>query len=149
MSEQPRFLRLIVAGVDGSKGAREALRWAAGLAAATGAVVVAVHVLTYNRELFRDITPDTMRTWRRDLERELHSTWIEPLTATGVKHRSLLIESDSTAEGLLAVATQEHADAIVVGTRERGGIAGRMLGSTSYKLSHNARQAVVIVPRVH
>jgi nucleotide-binding universal stress UspA family protein len=57
--ERPAF-RLVLVGVDGSDGAHRALRWTARLAQATAATVLAVHVLTYNREFARDLTLDTM-----------------------------------------------------------------------------------------
>lgn len=146
MTDRAPFLRLIVVGVDGSDGARQAVEWTSQLASVTGASVLAVHVLTYNRELMRDITPDTMRTWRRDLERDLETTWIAPLTTAGNDHRTELLEADSPAQGLLDVADREHADVLIVGSRGHHGIAGRVLGSTSYKLAHHAHQPVVVVP---
>lgn len=146
MTDRAPFLRLIVVGVDGSVGARHAVEWASQLASISGATVLAVHVLTYNRELMRDITPDTMRTWRRDLERDLESTWIAPLTTAGGEHRTELVEADSAAEGLLNVAGREDADVLIVGSRGHSGIAGRLLGSTSFKLAHHAHQPVIVVP---
>ena len=142
----PAFLRLVMVGADGSAGARPALEWTAAIASATGAAALAVHVLTYNRELVRDLTLDTMRTWRRDLDHELHTAWIAPLSAAGIDHQALLIEADSPAVGLLEAADAEHADLLVVGTKGHGGVAGRVLGSTGYKLTHHAHCPVVVVP---
>lgn len=142
----PGFLRLLVVGVDGSDGSRHALDWAARLAAATGAEVLAVHVLTYNRELVRDFTLDTMRTWRRELETDVRTRWVEGLAAHDVKYRSQLSEHDSPAAGLLEVADRESADLLVVGAKGHGNIAGRILGSVSYRVTHGAHQPVVVVP---
>src|SRR5690606_25434368 len=110
VSDDASFLRFLVVGVDGSGGSRRALRWAAQLAETTGAEILAVHVLTYTHELFRDVTPDTMRTWRRELQDELRSSWVEPLAAGAVPHRTLIVEADSAAGGLLATADREAAD---------------------------------------
>lgn len=140
------FLGIIVVGVDGSSGSRDALEWAARLAHVTGSRVLAAHVLTYDRELLGDITLDTMRNWRRDLERDFRTKWIETLVAAEVDHDCELIEADSPAEGLLDLADRVHADALVVGSRGRGGLVGRVLGSTSYKLTHHAHRPVVVVP---
>ena len=140
------FLRLIVVGVDGSEGATQALRWAADLAASVGTTVLAVHVLTYDRALIRDLTPDTMHTWRRDLEQELKITWAKPLVMASVEHRTLLVEADSPADGLTEVSQREGADLVVVGNKGHGSISGRMLGSTSYKLTHHARRPILVVP---
>lgn len=138
--------RLVVVGADGSDGSRRALSWSAGLATATGAKVVAVHVLTYSRELLRDVTPDTMRRWRRDLGDDLRARWCEPLVVADVEHRSVVVEGDSPAVGLLDTADEENADLLVVGANGHGGFADRVLGSVSYRVTHRARQPVVVVP---
>jgi nucleotide-binding universal stress UspA family protein len=122
------------------------MEWAGRLAASNDASIRAVHVLTYNHELLRDLTPDTMTTWRRDLERELKSAWVEPLLHHEVLHRCTLIEDESAAAGLIRAADREQADLIVVGARGHSSLAGRVLGSTSYSLTHHARRPVVVVP---
>jgi nucleotide-binding universal stress UspA family protein len=139
-------LGLLIAGVDGSDGSRRALQWAAQLASATGSTVLAVHVLTYNAELARDVSLDTMRTWRRDLERDLRSRWTEPLTSHGIDTRSIVVESESVAQGLLEIADRERAALLIVGAKGRGGVAGRVLGGVTYRVTHRARQPVVVVP---
>jgi nucleotide-binding universal stress UspA family protein len=146
MSDARRFLQVILVGTDGSDGAMRAMEWAARLAQASDASVRAVHVLTYNRELLRDITLDTMTTWRRDLEHELRSTWVAPLVDQGVPHRCALIEDESSAAGLIHAADREQADLIVVGARGHSSLASRVLGSTSYSLTHHARRPVIVVP---
>ena len=141
-----RFLQVILVGTDGSPGAMRAMKWAARLATASDASVRAVHVLTYNRELLRDITPDTMTTWRRDLERDLQSQWVTPLSDLGVPHRCVVVEDESPATGLIRAADREQADLIVVGANGHGTLAGRLLGSTSYSLTHRAQRPVIVVP---
>lgn len=131
MSADASFLQTMIVGVDGSDGSGRALELAARLAQVSNARVLAVHVLTYNRELFPDLTLDTMRSWRLDLERDLRTDWIAPLASAGVDHDCELLEADSPAEGLLDVAERETADVLVVGSRGRGGLVGRALGSTS------------------
>lgn len=141
-----QFLSKLVVGVDGSDGSRAALTWTADLAKSADAEVVAVHVLTYNQEFVRDLSLDTLRTWRRDLRRDLETAWTDPLRAAGVGYRCLVVEDDSPAAGLLAVAAREQADIFVVGTRGRGKMTGRVLGGVSYRLLHHADQPVVVVP---
>jgi nucleotide-binding universal stress UspA family protein len=141
-----QFLGRLLVGVDGSDGSRRAVEWTARLAATTGADVTAVHVLTYDRALLRDLSLDTIRTWRIELQRDLESSWTDPLRAAGVAHRCLLVEDDSPAAGLLAVAERERADLLVVGARGRGSLAGRVLGGVSYRLVHHADRPVVVVP---
>lgn len=148
MTDWPALpFRLVVAGVDGSDAARRALEWTAVLAAATDAEVVAAHVLTYDREFERDLTLDTMRTWRRELEHDLRAAWTEPLRAVPpIRFRSVLVEASSPTDGLLDIARREHADLIVVGARGHGTFAGRVIGGVSYRLAHHATQPVVVVP---
>jgi nucleotide-binding universal stress UspA family protein len=144
-SPDGRF-RLLMVGVDGSDGSRRALEWAAGFSKATGAQVLAVHVLTYSREFIRDVMPDTMRTWRRELEADLRLRWLQPLVVAGVEHSALVIEGDSPAEALLDLADGEQVDMVVVGARGHGGLADRVLGGVSYRITHRARRPVVVVP---
>jgi nucleotide-binding universal stress UspA family protein len=144
--EPDDFIRLVLVGVDGSEGSRHAVEWAARLAAVTGSEVLALHVLTYNRELLRDISVDTMRTWRRDLERDLRSKLVAPLVARDVAHRIEIVEHDSPAGGLIEVGEREGADLVVVGAKGRANLGGRLLGSVSYRMTHGAHRPVVVVP---
>lgn len=105
-----------------------------------------MHVLTYSRELLHDVMPETMRTWRRDLETDLRTLWVEPLVAADVRHRAMVVEGESPATGLLEVADREGADVVIVGARDHGGIADRVLGGVSYRVTHRAHQPVVVVP---
>ncbi len=140
------FLQVILVGTDGSESALRAMDWAARLARASDASVRAVHILTYDRELARDLSMDTMTTWRRDLGRELKTTWVAPLLQHGVPHRSVLVEDESPALGLIHTADREQSDLIVVGAKGHSSFASRVLGSTSYTLTHQARRPIVVVP---
>jgi nucleotide-binding universal stress UspA family protein len=139
-------LGLLVVGADGSDGSRRALEWAAIVSEETDSQVLAVHVLTYYRELLRDVTPDTMRTWRRDLEEQLRTRWVEPLITRGIDLRTVVVEGESPAEGLLEIADSERADLVIVGAKGHGGFADRLLGGVSYRVTHRSRQPVVVVP---
>lgn len=146
MSDDPGLLRVLLVGVDRSDGSRRALEWAAQLAVTVGARVVAVHVLTYNHEFVRDLTPDTMRTWRRELQQELETGWVGALTEREVEHRCLLVEGDSPAAGLLEAVDREDADVLIVGANGHGNLAGRVLGGVSYRVTHRSSRPVVVVP---
>src|SRR4051794_2404280 len=135
----------IAVGVSGTPGSSRALEWGARLAAISGADVVAVHVLTFNHEMLRDITLDTMRTWRRDLRHDLEGPWTSPLRAMGINHRCVLIEADTIAAGLLDVCRSEHADLLVVGHED--GPMSRIRGSTGRRLAYHPSVPVVVVPQ--
>jgi nucleotide-binding universal stress UspA family protein len=107
---------------------------------------VVAHVLTYSTELRRDASVDTMTTWRRDLRRRLEDEWAKPAHVDGVDVRCELVEDESAAAGLLALADGMSADLIVLGAHSRGNFADRLLGATTYRVSHAARAPVVIVP---
>ena len=139
-------LQLLLVGVDGSDGSRRAVEWAARMARATGASVLAVQVLTYDGEFLRDLTLDTIRTWRRELEHDVKTSWVVPLREAGIAYRCIVVESDSPATGLLEAADRERVDLLVVGAQGHGNLAGRVLGGVSYRLAHRARQPVVVVP---
>jgi nucleotide-binding universal stress UspA family protein len=143
-TDQP--FRLLLVGVDRSEGSRRAVEWASLVARTTGAAVLAAHVLTYNQEFVRDLSLASLRTWRRELEHDLRTRWVDPLTQAGVTFRTEIVEGDAPAQCLLEIADREHADLVVVGARGHGNLSERVLGGVTYRLSHRARQAVVVVP---
>ena len=63
-----------------------------------------------------------------------------------VHHRCTVIEDESPATGLIHVADREQSDVIVFGANGHSTLAGRVLGSTSYSLTHRARRPVIVVP---
>jgi nucleotide-binding universal stress UspA family protein len=136
----------ILVGVDGSDGSMGALEWAAAVAAKTDADVIAAHILTYDREFSRDLTLDTMRPWRRELERDLRTTWTEPLRSANVQHICVVFEADSCARGLVELANRNRADLVVVGANGHGHLTGRVLGGLRDRLIHHARLPLVVVP---
>jgi nucleotide-binding universal stress UspA family protein len=139
-------LRTIVVGLDGSPNASRALAWAVARAEESGASILAVHVLTYSTEFRRDLLLETVTTWRRDLTAQLEGAWTAAARTAGVTARSELVEDDTAAAGLLRAADRCDADLIVLGAKGHGTLADRLLGATTYRVSHAARTPVVIVP---
>jgi len=131
------FTRLVV-GANGTPGSNRAIEWVSALAEAVGSEVVVVHVLTYDHELLRDLTLDTMRTWRRELAQALRTEWAAPLVAAGVPHRCSVVEGETVSEVLSRTAINEGADVIVVGASDHGREISR--------LAHRAKLPVVLVP---
>lgn len=141
-------LATVLVGVNDSLSSHRAVEWVAQLAAVTGSIVVAVHVLTFNEEFIRDgLTVDTMRTWRRDLDVELRDKWLQPLVEAGIDHSHRVVEADSVDAGLLSCAAGSTIDLIVVGASNSGGIVARLLDGATSRLTHRASQPVVVVPR--
>lgn len=135
----------ILVGVNGSRSSGRAAAWARAYADRTRCGVIAVHVLTYSREFVTDLPPIGLTSWRRRLLTELRSCWTEPLQHADIPVQCRIVEDDSVAHGLLASADSERVGLIVLGS-ERQRDFGRLLGSLSYKVSHAARQPVVVVP---
>jgi len=140
-------MRTILVGLDGSTGANRALTWAVERARESDAALLAVHVLTYSTEFGRDLTLDTVTTWRRELETQLRGEWTAPARRAGIAVAVELLEADSAASGLLTASERPDVDLVVLGAQGHANIADRLLGATTYKVSHAAKTPVVIVPR--
>jgi nucleotide-binding universal stress UspA family protein len=140
-------MRTILVGVDESPGAQRALAWATARAHETSDTrLLVAHVLTFSTELRRDAGLETTTLWRRDLERTVRDQWTVAARAAGVDVETVVCEADSPAAGLLSLAGRDAVDLIVLGTHGHGGLADRLLGATTYKVSHAATTPVVIVP---
>jgi len=149
MSQVNSPMGRILVGVDGSAGSAAALRWAARLALAAGAEVVAVHVLDPSAEDVRPLgLPRAIfneADWREAVGEELDATWCEPLARAGVRHRTRVVEG-RPGPCLAEVAGQEHADLVVTGHRGLSGLAELLHGSVSAYLTHHAPCPVAVVP---
>jgi nucleotide-binding universal stress UspA family protein len=135
----------IVAGVDGSSCAQEALRFAveeARLRGATLRVVTAwqVPAMAYSGGFVAPFD-------RREFEQIAEAVGEKALAA--VRPQSAGLDVQRVAhEGQPAHVLLEEArdaDLLVVGTRGHGGFAGLLLGSVSQQCAHHAPCPVVIV----
>ncbi|HKE77209.1 MAG TPA: universal stress protein [Acidimicrobiales bacterium] len=136
-------LRRIVVGVDGSGAARRALAAALTIAEGVGAQVVAVHALGLLDHL--QDPADSDEQWRADVRRRVETTWCAPLLAAGGGHRVELRDGPAP-DVVLAVAQEESAVLIIVGSRGVGAEPTRALGSTSLRLLEASRIPVLVVP---
>ncbi|HET9442487.1 MAG TPA: universal stress protein [Acidimicrobiales bacterium] len=137
-------LRRIVVGVDGSDNAAVAVAWAASLAAATGAEVVAVHALGLLDHLGPG-DPVLAQPHRDEIGLEFEKAWCAPLDEPGVACRKVMRDGPP-ADVLLAEADEVGADLIVVGSRGVGTVAELVLGSTSTQVARRSTRPVTIVP---
>lgn len=148
----------VVVGVDGSAGAREALRWALAEGRLRKAPVRAVHAWTfgyiggsiegdpylgdpfgwYTKALGVDLS-DLHRAAEDLLERALADVGED---ADGVEIERQVVQG-AAAEVLVAAAAP--GDLLVVGSRGHGDFAGLLLGSVSQKCVHHASCPVVVV----
>ena len=119
----------IVVGVDASESARRALRWAAAMASALGARLVAVHAVGL-------------------LEGAGYQSGFDPQAAVDEVARGDAVavsEPGPPDQVLLRVAAREAAHLVVVGHRGVGGSL-RFIGSTSEAVLAATTVPVVVVP---
>ncbi|MFD8815091.1 universal stress protein [Streptomyces sp. NPDC059627] len=135
--------RRVVVGVDGSPSSYAALRWALRYADLVGGVVEAVAVWELQGlygwsgpAVDMDIDAEEARdNMRQELTDVLGADAVSAV-------RSHLVHGNTT-DVLLRAA--EGAEALVVGSRGRGGFARALLGSVSQQVSQHATCPVVIV----
>lgn len=137
---------------DFSPCAEHALRTAVELAKVHGSELALVHVseLPANLPLDTLVTPasgaGTVRVdeyMTRGARRQLDAI-TEPLRRAGFAASAVAVTGD-VAERILALATEVGADALVVGTHGRQGLAHMLLGSVAEKLVRAAPVPVVCV----
>jgi len=132
----------VVAGYDGSPGSERALSWAAREARSRGIVLTVCHawapgfaplpgngaIVAHERQSGERVLADGLRRARN-------------LMGAG-EVRPLLVFGQAVA---VLWERSHDADAIVLGCRGRGGIAGMLLGSVSWQVAGHARCPVVVV----
>jgi nucleotide-binding universal stress UspA family protein len=142
-------MRHILIATDGSDSADRATEAAAKLAKAMGS---RLSILTVGgnlsaeemRQLARaeGNVPDALEALSNQIlwqarEKALHAGVTDVHTQSGW---------GDPAEVIIETARREHADAIVLGRRGRGQLAGLLLGSVSQKVTSLAPCAVIVVP---
>jgi nucleotide-binding universal stress UspA family protein len=141
----------ILVATDGSEGGDRAVDFAARMAAAQGAGLVIVNVVGAN--LPGDILGQVSQAQNAWIHEVLASHSAGALReardrARGIGAADIQLESrdGDPAQAILDLAEDVAAEAIVVGKRGAGRVAGLLLGSVSQKLVSLANRAVVVVP---
>ena len=141
----------IVVGVDGSKTAELAVRWAAVEARRRGAsleLVAAWEVPTSNYGFgLAPITEDVVKGLMQAAEENLGAAIDVVRAEAGDVDVTTRVVEGQPAWALLDVS--EDADLLVVGSRGLGGFRELLLGSVSQQCAHHARCPVVIVRHMH
>ncbi len=138
----------IVVGVEGSGGARAALRWAIKEARHRGAFVdvVTAYTTTYVPSSpdfnYLPLDPIDLEAEVKKMQDTVINTVLETVDAEGVEIKRRMIRGRA-ADTLIA----ESVDAamLVVGSRGRGGFRGLLLGSVSQQIAQHGSCPVVIV----
>jgi nucleotide-binding universal stress UspA family protein len=132
----------VVVGVDGSKESMQALRWAAGTAASTGARIEAVAAWELPATLGWTAAP---QEWdpARDARTVLTNTVDEVFGTDRPTDLQLTVRQGGAARVLLEES--EGALMLVVGSRGHGGFTGMLLGSVSANVAEHATCPVLVM----
>ena len=142
-------MRNIVAATDGSEGANRAVDVAAELAKAFGAKLFIVTIAG-------DLSGEEMRKLAlagKNIGETLEGRSMEILMAAekrtqrfGITDIQLQVGWGDPASSIMQIAAREVAEAIVLGRRGRGRLAGLPLGNVSQKVVSLAPCTVIVVP---
>jgi nucleotide-binding universal stress UspA family protein len=132
-----------VIGVDGSEHGREAIRWIAEVAGATGARVTAVAVAEPGHPIASSAED---ADWQLASERILAHDWAAPLAELGDRFTAVVSRAAPVADVIVDEAETSGADLVVVGARGLGGVTGLRIGGTALAVLHRADRSVVLVP---
>jgi nucleotide-binding universal stress UspA family protein len=122
--------KVVVVGVDETEGSAAAVRFCATASEIVPLDVIAVHALGEDARL--------------PSEAEFEE-WCGPLLRAGCEIRRI-VEDDRAGHLLERIASNEHADAIVIGASRRGAVAARLLGTVVDELAHHTSIPLVVVP---
>jgi nucleotide-binding universal stress UspA family protein len=141
----------IVVGIDGSKHATAALRWAAEEAALRSASLEAVHAWSFVPLATPADAGLVPMAWTESIEMLDATRDAAERTAAdqvrlalGDRHGATVTVIEGAAKDVLLTAAAD-ADLLVVGNQGRGNITSALLGSTSAELADCAPCPVVIV----
>jgi nucleotide-binding universal stress UspA family protein len=149
MNEDAGTNGLIVVGVDGSEGAKAALRFGLDEAKLRQATLRVVHTWQFGYigglgfEGYSPVAEVDFSEVRRAAEGVLDAALHDSVSgADGVGIERRVVEGDAAT---VLVDESRNADLLVVGSRGHGGFAGLLLGSVSQQCAHHAACPVVIV----
>jgi nucleotide-binding universal stress UspA family protein len=134
----------IVVGVDGSKHAQAALKWAGERAHSTGQVVHAVFTWQYPPIDYATI--GTGVSFEEQYDRDARAVVDSYIETAGVPDDVDVVpvtRRGAAAETLLQQA--HHADLLVVGARGREGFAGLLLGSVTTAVAHHTPCPLAVI----
>lgn len=142
----------VLVATDGSEGANRAVDYAAHLAKSRGAELLIAYVIGgygVPDKLFRQFTR-AQQVW---LQEQLESDAKHILTSArerahniGVSVIFLESQSGDVAQSIIEIAREKNAEAIVIGKRGVGRIAGLLLGSVSQKIVSLSPIPVTVIP---
>jgi nucleotide-binding universal stress UspA family protein len=142
-------MRNIVVATDGSDGSGRALKVAAELAKAVAATL-SIMTVSGARPVQEQKQVTRVEGGLADaadaLERRILSDAEQEARSAGVASLKTNLAWGDPAQAIIECVLEKEADALVVGRRGRGQLAGLLLGSVSQKLASLAPCVVIVVP---
>ena len=138
-------MNTLVLGLDPSKGSQAAARWTAGVAADSGARVVAVHVMPRSELWTLGALQVDSKRFVDEMRILLDGTWTAALRKAGIPHTTRLVRGDPAGE-LLRIATRLSATMLVLGAKSHSSAHDLVIGGTVHKIINRSTVPVVLVP---
>jgi nucleotide-binding universal stress UspA family protein len=138
------FQRIVI-GVDGSPGAQRAVQVGAELAAATGARVLAVHVVSNTWLLELGAIQVDTDPLVQNARAHLAGEWTASLRDPGVDYSVELVQGDP-GRVLIEYAESHGAGLIVVGASRHSGLRDELIGGTAHHVVNRSILPVLVVP---
>ncbi|MBP1931279.1 universal stress protein [Ammoniphilus resinae] len=133
--------------VDGSEHAKRALEYAIPIAKAMGDEIILLNVQpnieTVNVKIF--FSKKDVEEYQQQLANEILDPVAKLLEGTGISYRTKIRVGLPKVE-ICEEARKENVRGIVMGSRGVGPVFGKILGSVSYGVVHEAHCPVTIVP---
>ena len=138
----------IVVGMEGSGGAKAALRWALSEARWRSSIVEVVtayaptYVSTAPDFNYVPLDPLDLKSEISQMQERVVNEVLGQVDASGIEIRRTMLKGRPVD---LLIEASHRADVLVVGSRGRGGFRGLLLGSVSQQLAQHATCPLVIV----
>ena len=139
-------MRAIVCAVDESEAIDDVVRVAQALATALGSRLVLVHVAPPTEAPGVSAAPAGQERLREKELADAHALLQGVAGRLAAGDAEQRVELGSPADRIVAIADEEDAALVVIGSRGRGDVKSALLGSVSHGVASKATCPVVIVP---
>jgi nucleotide-binding universal stress UspA family protein len=145
------YERILVA-TDGSTLSKKAVTHAIGLAAATGAVLVALKVVPrYPQAYFEGSIPLNAKEvarieaqWTEEAQKAVDAVQ-KAAQAKGVTAKGIVTRSDIVSDAIIAAAKKQKADLVIMASHGRKGIKRLLLGSETQQVLTHCQVPVLVL----